>query len=315
MLERLRSFIRQPWLITLRRLVMVVCCCILIERLAGTLYVWECDLQGYSPLWPVLHWVAVIGLWTAPIVGLLMLGCWWGRRWWYGRRRAHAADAQDSEQGEGVQLELALSYPPSAPTRSRLFRWWDIWLLLLTALICVPWGEWYTYRAANRSELIISCVGQHSSPCRARAEWQSLAAPASAVCEHEPQPAPYLHRFLLPDGDYCVSCARSGEMFNISHIRKTRRFTLRPHFAPEDRVELYICPINTETERKRVRALLQYYMANPQARRPRIRRMPFTRCHDSSVLYLDYGEYVLLPIPLGDKSMFVPALIYISLQP
>lgn len=314
MLERLRTFIRQPWLITLRRLIMVVCSCALIERLAGALYVWECDLQGCSPLWPVLHWVAVIGFWGAPIVGVLMLSVWWGRRWLQLRRERVAATAA-AEEDEGVQMELPLTYPPAVPVHGRLRRRWDIWLLVLTALICVPLTEWYIYRATNRSEFIVSCVGEHALSCMARAEWQSSGALAPSVGEHVPSPATYLHRFLLPDGDFCVRCDRGGELFTISHIRKTRRFTLRPHFSPEDKVELYICPISTDKERKRVLDLLQHYMTNPQARRPRIRRMPFTHCRDSSVLYLDYGEYVLLPIPQGYKHNFSPAIIYISIQP
>lgn len=313
MLERLRTFIRQPWLLTLRRLVMVVCCCVLIERLAGALYAWECDLQGYDPMWPVLHWVAIVGLWGAPSVGLLMLGTYWGRYWLRLRRERAAAAAAEGE--ESLQMELPLTFIPTVPKHGRLRRWWDVWLLVLTALVCVPLIEWYIYRAECRSELIISCVEQHSSPCEARAVWQSSGALAEAVGEHASSPAPYLHRFLLPDGDFRLTCGKGGDLFTISHIRKTRRFTLRPHFAPEDGVELYICPVTNDSERKRVEALLQYYMANPQGRRPRIRRMPFTPCRDSSVLYLDYGEYVLLPVPLGYNPTFSPAVIYVSLHP
>lgn len=109
----------------------------------------------------------------------------------------------------------------------------------------------------------------------------------------------YLHHFLSFDCDFNVCCDKQGELLFICQIRKTRRFTLHPHLTPSDEVGLYISPVRTDAESKRVRTLLKYYMTNPQGRRPYIRRMPFTRCQDSAVLYLDYGEYVLLPIPLG----------------
>lgn len=315
MMERLRTILRHPALITTRRLVMVLVAFVLLERLAGALYLWECDLLGYEPFWPHVHLAARIGMWGVLIIGLLLL-LWYLFRLWQARCQARMAAAAEPEEGEAVQLELGLAFPPpTPPVQSRLRRWWDIWFLLMVAIICVPLTEWYVYRCECRSELTVSCIGSHADSAGARAQWQSLAAPAEQVGEHTPAPAPYLHRFLLPDGDFNITCDKQGELFSISHIRKTRRFTLRQHFAPSDEVELYISPIRTAAERKRVQKLLKYYMANPQARRPYIRRMPFTRCQDSAVLYLDYGEYVLLPIPLGYKPTFVPALVYISLQP
>ncbi len=290
---------------------MVVVCCILIERLAGAVYTWECDLLGYAPLWRWLHVVALVGLWGAPAAALLLAVIWGVCA--YRARKAAKEKAADAAE-VGVQLELPLRFPPPA-VHGRFRRYWDIWLLVLVALATLPLVEWYEYRVSCRSELTVSCLWQHDEQYEARAECRSSAALAVAVGEHLPAPEPYLHRFYLPDGDYHVKCSMSGELFTLSHIRKTRRFTLRPHFAPEDEVELYICPIRTDAERKRVNALLKHYLANPQARRPRIRRMPFTRCQDASVLYLDYGEYVLLPVPQSDKETKAPALMYVSLQP
>ena len=314
-MERLRTIIRHPALITTRRLVMVFVAFVLLARLAGALYLWECDLQGYEPVWPYMHLVARIGLWGVPMIGLLLV-LFYLFRLWQGKRRSRMAAAAEPENDEAVQLELGLTFPPpTPPVQGRLRRWWDIWVLVLAALICLPLTEWYVYRSECRSELTVSCIGSHADSAGACAQWLSATAPAEKVGEHSPSPAPYLHRFLLPDGDFKICCDKQGELLSVSHIRKTRRFTLRPHFAPADEVELYISPVRTDAERKRVKTLLKYYMANPQARRPYIRRMPFTRCQDSAVLYLDYGEYVLLPIPLGDKPTFAPALIYISLQP
>ena len=315
MMERLRTILRHSAFITTRRLVMVFVAFVLLERLAGALYLWECDLLGYNPVWPHVHLLARIGLWGVPIIGLLLL-LFYLFRLWQARHRFRMAAAVEPESEEAVQLELGLTIPPpTPPVQGRFRRWWDIWLLVLVAIICVPLTEWYVYRCECRSEFTVSCIGSHADTAGARAQWMSATAPAEQVRERMPAPAPYLHRFLLPDGDFNICCDKQGELLSVSHIRKTRRFTLRPHFAPSDEVELYISPVRTDAERKRVQKLLRYYMANPQARRPYIRRMPFTRCQDSAVLYLDYGEYVLLPIPLGDKPTFAPALIYISLQP
>lgn len=315
MMERLRTILRHSAFITTRRLVMVFVAFVLLERLAGALYLWECDLLGYNPVWPHVHLVARIGLWGVPSIGLLLLLLYLFRLW-QARRCTSMAAAVEPESEEAVQLELGLTIPPpTPPVQGRFRRWWDIWLLVLTAIICVPLTEWYVYRCECRSEFTVSCIGSHADTAGAQAQWLSATAPAEQVGERTPAPAPYLHRFLLPDGDFNIRCDKQGELLSISHIRKTRRFTLRPHFAPSDEVELYISPVRTEAERTRVQKLLKYYMSNPQARRPYIRRMPFKRCQDSAVLYLDYGEYVLLPIPLGDKPTFAPALIYISLQP
>ncbi len=314
MMERLRTILRHSAFITTRRLVMVFVAFVLLERLAGALYLWEGDLLGYNPVWPHVHLVARIGLWGVPIIGLLLL-LFYLFRFWQARRSLLMA-AAEPEMDEAVQLELGLTIPPpTPPVQGRFRRWWDIWLLVLVAIICVPLTEWYVYRCECRSEFTVSCIGSHADTAGARAQWMSATAPAEQVRERMPTPAPYLHRFLLPDGDFNICCDKQGELLSVSHIRKTRRFTLRPHFAPSDEVELYISPVRTDAERKRVQKLLKYYMSNPQARRPYIRRMPFKRCQDSAVLYLDYGEYVLLPIPLGDKPTFAPALIYISLQP
>lgn len=311
MSERLRSFINHPRFIILRRLVMVVVYCILIERLAGALYIWECDLLEHAPLWRWLHVVALVGMWGAPGAAVL-LSVVWGVRSYRARRSAKENAAIEGE--ESVQLELPLKFPPPC-AQGRFKRFWDVWLLVVVALVTLPLTEWYQYLVSCRSELTVSCLGGHAEQYEARAECRSSSAPAAAIGEHLPVPESYLHRFYLPDGDYHVKCSKSGDMFTLSHIRKTRRFTLRPLFAPADEVELHICPIRTDAERKRVMALLNYYMGNPQALRPRIRRMPFTRCQDASVLYLDYGEYVLLPIPQSDKPTNVPQLFYLSLQP
>lgn len=278
--------------------------------LAAYAKLWEGDFYGYVPVHIPLSWVACIGG-ASVLVAALVVFLWWGWRYWMERRRKKLEAA--AADGEGVQMELPLVYP--RPVHGCVRRWWDVWLLLLTLAICVPLCWWYDYREAGKSTLSVSCQGSHGDYVFARAAWDSPGAPAEGVAERLPAAAPYLHNFRLPDGDFRVSCQTGATSFALSHIRKTRRFTLKPHFDISGEIDLYICPILNEPDRKRVRTLLNYYMENPQARRPRIKRMSFSRCEDAAVLYLDYGEYVLLPVPKGTEPSDAPALIYLSLLP
>lgn len=318
MRKRLVTYLRHPWLIIARRNVMVLVAFIVLGNLAETVQRWEGPFYGGSEYGGLLRWISVIGIWGVWVVAAAMLGGWFLRRWLHHRRDRIAALAVEAarSQEDGVQLELPLVYPPPpARQHGALYRWWDVWLMVVTLALCMPLEKWYDYQCERRSEFIISCSAPHTEGSRARAVWNSANACAEGVQECAAALPPYLHQFLLPDGDFSIQCGSNAPLLSLSHIRSSRRFTLTPNFQVEDQVELYICRITTEAERKRVNKLLLHYMENPGARRPRIKRMPFTRCQDSSALYLDYGEYVLLPIPLGYTNSFTPALIYISLKP
>lgn len=318
MRERLVTYLRHPWLIIARRSVMVLLVFIVLGNLADAVERWESPFYGASAYGGILGRISLIGIWGVWLAVVAMLGGWGLRRWLRYRREQLAAQAAEAERSDedGVQLELPLEYPPPAPRQhGALYRWWDVWLLAVTLTLCIPLEKWYDYQSSRRSEFVISCSAVSSEGHPVRAVWNSDEACAEGVLGSTPAATPHIHHFLLPDGDFSIHCGTAPPVLSISHIRSSRRFTLTPNFNKEDQVELYICRISTDAERKRVMTLLHHYMENPMARRPRIRRMPFTRCQDSSVLYLDYGEYVLLPIPLGFTNSFAPALIYISLQP
>jgi len=310
MKERLCTYLRHPRLILLRRLVMLWLVFVLLGCLACHAMVWEVDFYGYVPVYEPLRWVACMGGLVVPVLILAVI-VWWGVRFYVERRREKKAAAE--VVAEEVQMELPLVYPVAKPGYMR--RWWDVWLLLFALGVCVPLCWWFDYLESSKSTLRVSCQGNHGDSVFARAAWDSPGALAEGVQERLPAEAPYLHSFRLPDGDFRVTCQTGATSFALSHIRRTRRFTLRPHFDISGEIDLYICPILNEPDRKRVRTLLNYYMENPQARRPRIKRMSFSRCEDAAVLYLDYGEYVLLPVPKGTEPSDAPALIYLSLLP
>ncbi len=313
-MESLLKFLRQPWLVTTRRLVLLLLVFIEIGILAEAVYGWEYDLYGCWHAAPWLFGVSLGGYWLVGCVtvGLLLR---WGWTVWQRYRASKAALA--TAEGDGVQMELPLPDMGTAKVRcSWLGRWWDVWLLLLVLLVCRPLGYWFDYLSGNRSLLVVSCSGVHGEGKTARAAWLSANARAEGVLAGTPMgEGTHLHSFNLPEGDFKVSCDSSLTYFALSHVRRTRRFTLRPHFDIPGEIDLYICPLNTEQDRQRVLSLLARYAENPQAPRPRIRRMPFTLCQDSAVLYLDYGEYAFLPVPKGAAPSEVPALIYFSLRP
>lgn len=314
----MRQLFCRSWLVTLRRLLMLMVTFVAVGYLAYYAREWEMDFYGCTKIYVPLAIVSIIGSLGVLGMGLLWLVYIGLRRWIHSRRAARKSEeaAQDESSEEGVQLELPLSYPPpAAPSGSLLKRRWDIWLAAGSIVICVPLCYLFCYLAAGRSELTVSCPGPHGDDCVALAAWTTTGAAAEGVKERQPSKAPYLHTFYLPDGDFNVSCKSGATSFAISHIRKTRRFTLKPRFNIEGEIDLYICPIVQENDRRRVQTLLQYHVQNPQTRRPRIRRMPFTKCQDAAVLYLDYGEYVLLPVPVGTEFSEAPALIYLSLRP
>lgn len=316
MMEQLRRFFAQSWLITLRRLVMLMFVFVALGYLAYYAREWEFDLYGCAKLYVPLAIITMIGCAAVPLLGIIW-GIYVGLRCQFRRRKAKREVEQAGAEemtDDGVQLQLPLSYPPSKEPGRKASRW-DIWLALWVVVLCVPLCYFYHYRASQRSMLTVSCAGVHGDSVVARAEWLTAGAPAEGVKEHMAPAEPYLHTFYLPDGDFSVSCESGTTAFSLSHIRETRRFTLKPRFNIEGDIDLYICPIVHDNDRKRVRTLLQYYVQNPQSRRPRIRRMPFTKCQDSAVLYLDYGEYVLLPVPVGTELSEAPALIYLSLLP
>lgn len=317
MKEHLSRLLHRPWLTILRRLVLVWLVFVALGCLSSAARAWECDFYGCMPVYVPLTIISLTGCVLVPLVGLVMLAVWgWRVRCRRRREQLAAAAAEAVDPEVGVQMELPLTFPPpTPPAQGKLRRWWDVWVFLFALLVCVPLSYWYHYRADNRSTLQVSCQGAHGDYVFARAAWNSDDATAEGVAERLPATAPYLHTFHLPDGDFQVDCQTGSTVFALSHIRGTRRFTLKPHFNIEGEVELYICSIINDEDRKRVKTLLNYYMNNPQARRPRIRRMNFTRCQDAAVLYLDYGEYVLLPVPKGTEPSEAPALIYISLLP
>lgn len=313
MKERICTCLRQPWLATLRRLVLLCCAFVVLGRLASRVRAWSGDFYGSEPVHVWLTVVARVGGVIVLLVGMVLLLRWGVKQWLLRRRKPQPGE---SEPPEAVQAELPLSYPePPVGRGGHLRRWWDVWLLLLTLAVCVPLGYWYDYLDSGKSTLYVSCQGAHGDAEFARAAWQSADAAAEGVLECRPKSAAYLHTFRLPDGDFRITCQTGATSFALSHIRSTRRFTLKPHFDIAGEIDLYICPIRNDADRRRVRTLLNYYMENPQARRPRIRRMSFSRCQDSAVLYLDYGEYVLLPVPRGAQPSDAPALIYFALQP
>lgn len=313
-MESLLKFLRQPWLVTTRRLILLLLVFIEIGILAESVYSWECDLYGCWHAAPWLYGVSVGGYWLLGGVTAVLLLIW-GWKVWQRYRAAKAAMAE--AEGDGIQMELPLPDLGTAKVRcSRLRRWWDVWLLLLVLLVCRPLEYWFDYLSGSRSLLVVSCAGAHGDGNTARAAWLSANARAAGVLAGTPtEQGAHLHSFNLPDGDFKVSCDASLTYFSLSHVRRTRRFTLRPHFDIPGEIDLYICPLNSEQDRKRVLSLLARYAENPQAPRPRIRRMPFTLCQDAAVLYLDYGEYAFLPVPKGTEPSEVPALIYFSLLP
>ncbi|MDO5470180.1 MAG: hypothetical protein Q4F38_02670 [Akkermansia sp.] len=302
MMERIVTFLRQPWLITLRRLVLMQLVFVALWYLAAYARSWEGDFYGCTRLHVPIAVVAIAGCIVVPLVGCVLYALYWWRK-----RRVSPLPAEAAEP--------AADEKPAPPAPGVLRRWWDAWVLLVVLAVSVPLCYWYHYKAENRSHLTISCQGGHGEGASAYADWVSPEATAQGVCERLPAERPYLHSFLLPDGDFCVGCKNSSTSFALSHIRSTRRFTLKPHFDIKGAIDLYICQIKTDEDRRRTHTLLNYYMENPNARRPRIRRMPFTLCENAAVLYLDYGEYVLLPVHKGGDPTEAPALIYISLQP
>ncbi len=314
MMEPLLKFLRQPWLITSRRLVLLLFVFVELGILAESVYGWECDLYGVWHASPWLFGVSEGGYWLIGCVAVVLLLRW---GWIVWRRCRAVKSALVAEAGSDVQKELPPSDSGDAKVSpSRLRRWWDVWVLLLVLLVCRPLEYWFDYLSGNRSMLVVSCSAVHGDSNSARAEWLSASARAEGVLARIPEgQGAHLHSFNLPEGDFKVCCDASRTYFALSHVHRTRRFTLRPHFDIPGEIDLYMCPLNTEQDRKRVLSLLDYYAENPQAPRPRIRRMPFTLCQDAAVLYLDYGEYAFLPVPKGTAPSEVPALIYFSLQP
>ena len=318
MKERISTYLRLPWLATLRRVVLSGSAFVVLGCFANHVRAWEGDFYGHVPVHVGLTIAARVGCVVVLLVGLWLL-LRWGVGQWLSRRKKTEPEPEPTEtveDGEAVQAELPLTYPePPVVQPGRLRRWWDVWFFLLMLAVCVPLGYWYDYRDAGKSTLSVSCQGANGDYVFERAVWQSANAVAEGVMEKLPASAPYLHTFRLPNGDFRLSSPTGATSFALSHIRSTRRFTLKPHFDIEGEVDLYICPIRNEADRRRVRTLLNYYMENPQSRRPRIKRMSFTRCQDAAVLYLDYGEYVLLPVPRGSEPSDAPSLIYFSLLP
>lgn len=313
-MEPLLKFLRQPWLITSRRLVLLMFVFVELGILAESVYSWECNLYGIWYASPWLFGVSEGGCWLVGCVTTVLLLYWGWIEW---RRYRATKSAKAGEAGSEVQKEQPLPDSGNVKVRcSWLRRWWDVWVLLLVLLVCRPLEYWFDYLSGNRSLLVVSCSSVHGDSNSARAEWLSASARAEGVLASTPkEQGAHLHSFNLPEGDFKVCCDASRTYFALSHVRSTRRFTLRPHFDIPGEIDLYMCPLNTEQERKRVQSLLDYYEENPQAPRPRIRHMPFTLCQDAAVLYLDYGEYAFLPVPKGTESSDVPALIYFSLQP
>ena len=297
MMDRIITYLRQPWLVTLRRSVALLLVSVSLWYLAAAMRGWESDLYGGTMYHVPVAIISICGCILVPVVACTILGL----RWWKQRRNAAQPDAV-AEEAPRKRASLWL-------------RMWDIWVLLVALAVCLPLRYAYEKLAESRSTMTISCQGIHGEGAFAYVNWVSPEAKAEGVRELQPAAHPYLHSFRLPDGDFRVGCKSGPASFELSHIRRTRRFTLKPHFDIKGQVDLYISPIRTEEDRRRTHTLLNYYMENPRASRPRIKRTDFSLCENAAVLYLDYGEYVMLPVPKGGDPKEAPALIYISLKP